>query len=89
MVVRKILEQGKEIKALTGIELMALLKWHGVAKRGGGKVSERREMWMKILEEGKVAPSFKDWSVEEEAALSELEAGPVSIKETALGCLKE
>ncbi len=51
-------------QALTGIELMASLNWHSVAKCGDGKVSERREMWMKILEEGQGAPSFKDWSVE-------------------------
>ncbi len=43
---------------------------------------------MKILEEGNSAPSFKDWSVEEEAPLAMFEAKPVSIKETALGCLK-
>ncbi len=89
LIVRKILEQGKEIKALTTIELMALLKWHIVAKRGDGKVSERREMRMKILEEGKVAPSFRDWSVEEETALAKLEAEPVSIKDTVLCHLKE
>ncbi len=44
---------------------------------------------MKILEEGKVAPSFRDWSVEEETALAKLEAEPVSIKDTVLCHLKE
>ncbi len=89
MVVRKILEQGKEIKALTGIELTALLKWHSFAKHGDGKVSEKREMWMEILEEGKAAPSIKDWSIEEEAALAKLEDKPVSIKKTVLGFFLE
>mmetsp|Transcript_18894 Transcript_18894/g.38980 ORF Transcript_18894/g.38980 Transcript_18894/m.38980 type:complete len:96 (+) Transcript_18894:782-1069(+) len=62
---------------------------HGVAKGGDIKVSEKREMWLKILDKGKAAPSFNDWSVEEEAALARLEAEPVSIKETALCRLKE
>ncbi len=44
---------------------------------------------MKILEEGKAAPSFKDWSIEEEAALAKLEAEHISIKEDSLGCSKE
>ncbi len=83
------MEQGKEIKALIGIELTTLLKWHGNAKCGGSKVLEKREMLLKILEQGNAAPSFKDWSVEEESALARLEAEPISIKETALGCLKE
>ena len=83
------MEQGKEIKALTGNELTALLKWHGVAKGGDIKVSEKREMWLKILDKGKAAPSFKDWSVEEETSLARLQAEPVLIKETALGHLKE
>ncbi len=39
-------------------------------------------------ERGNAAPSFKDWSVKEEAALAKLEDEPVSIKETALGCIK-
>ncbi len=59
-------------------------------KHGDIKVSEKREMWMKILEGGKAAPSFKDWYVEEEEALAKLEAKPVSINETTSGCcLKE
>ncbi len=62
---------------------------HGVSKVGDGKVSEKKEMWLKLLEEGMAAPSFKDWSVEEEVSLEKLEAEPVSIKEKALGCLKE
>ncbi len=83
------MEQGKDIKALTGNELTALLKWHGVAKGGDIKVPEKREMWLKILDKGNAAPSFNDWSVGEEAALASLEAEPVLIKETALGHLKE
>ncbi len=52
-------------------------------------MSEKREMWLKILDKGNAAPSFNDWSVGEEAALASLEAEPVLIKETALGHLKE
>ncbi len=53
------------------------------------KCSRRGRCLLKILEQGNAAPSFKDWSVEEESALAKLEAEPISIKETALGCLKE
>ncbi len=63
------MEKGKEIKALMGIELTSLLRWHSVAKYGDGK---KGEMWVKILEEGKDAPSFKDSSVKEEAGLAKL-----------------
>ncbi len=86
---RKILEHLKEITALTSIELMVLLKWYGDAKHGDNKVSEGREKLRAILEEDNVAPSFKDWSVQKEAALSKLEAKPILMKETALSHLKE
>ncbi len=57
---RKILEQGKAVDSLTGSELTALLKWHGVEKAGDGKVPERREKWRKIVDEEKVAPSVRN-----------------------------
>ncbi len=70
------------------LEIMILIKWHGVAKPRNGKVLEWREKWRKVLGEGKAAPSVKDWSVEEEAALKNFKDEPISMKETAIGCLK-
>ncbi len=81
------MEQGKPIDALTGYELTALLKWHGVEKPGDGKVAQRRDKWMKIVEERRVPPSVREWSIDEEAYLTMLEAEPILIKENALGCL--
>ncbi len=42
-----------------------------------------------IVEAQKVAPSVRKWTAEEEASLVALETKPISIRETALGCLKE
>lgn len=39
--------------------------------------------------ERKSAPSLIKWMIEEEASVEKLEAEPILIKETALGCLKE
>ncbi len=44
---------------------------------------------MKIVEERKVPPSVKEWTIEEEASLTMLEVEPISIKETALKSLNE
>lgn len=85
----EILDKGKSIDSLTGAELTALLKWHGIVKASDGKIDERREKWRATIDERKAAPSFKDWTMEEEAALARLESEPLSIKETALSRLKE
>ncbi len=69
--------------------MKALLKWHGVEKAGDGKVPERREKWRKIVDEEKVAPSVQEWTAGDEASLVALETWPISIKEMALGRLKE
>ncbi len=42
---------------------------------------------MKIVEERRVPPSVREWSIDEEAYLTMLEAEPILIKENALGCL--
>ncbi len=81
---RIILDQGKDIKELTRIELMTLLKSHKILKPGEGKVEERREKWRKIFK-----PSHKVWTAQDKSALAKLEDEHVLIKETALGCLKE
>mmetsp|Transcript_21662 Transcript_21662/g.44701 ORF Transcript_21662/g.44701 Transcript_21662/m.44701 type:complete len:81 (+) Transcript_21662:144-386(+) len=44
---------------------------------------------MEDFDSGKAPPSHKVWTAQDEAALAKLEAKPVSIKETALGRLKE
>ncbi len=53
--VKKILEQGNDINALTGVELTTLLKWHGVPKPVDRKVEERRAKWIAISQSGKTA----------------------------------
>ncbi len=60
---------------------MAILKWHCVTKPGDGKVTESREKWRKIIKEENSAPSYKEWTVEEDAVLTKLKATPIWIKE--------
>ncbi len=82
---KKILEQGKYINALTRVELMTLLKWHGFLKQADFKVEERRAKWIAISQSGKAASSNNEWTTEEEAALIKLKAEPMLMKETVLG----
>ncbi len=85
----KILDEGKMIVSFTRAELTTILIWHGVATPGDGKVPKRREKRRRILEMGKAALSYEDWTIEEEASLVELEANPILIKKTVLSHLKE
>ncbi len=43
---------------------------------------------MQFLQNGKAASTNKEWTTEEEAELIKLDAEPMSMKETALSCLK-
>ncbi len=53
---KKILDQGKVIYELNGIELTTLLIWNEVSKPGEGKVDGRREIWRRIFDIGKDSP---------------------------------
>ncbi len=83
----KVLSLAKPISSLTVSEVTALLHWHDVPK--DGKLGEKRKRWEKIVESGASPPSYLKWTEEDEAALSKLEAEPISIKETALGRMKQ
>ena len=83
----KILSLAKPISSLTVPEVTALLHWYDAPK--DGKLGEKRKRWEKIVESGSSPPSYLKWTEEDEAALRKLEAEPISIKETALGRMKQ
>ncbi len=85
----QVLKLGKPISSLNLFEVTTLLKWHEVPKATMGKLSDKREKWTSILRNGTAPPSYCKCTAEDDAALAKLEAEPVSIKETALGRLKE
>ncbi len=49
--------------------MAVLLKWHQVKMEKGAKVPGKRCVWKEIFEEGRLPPSYKKWTEEDEERL--------------------
>ena len=80
--------KGNDVAKLTVVDLTVLLTWHQHAKVATMEKAEKLVVWVTIVGNGKVPPSFEKWTSFDKAQLLEAQSDIVEMTHTALGYLE-